>query len=351
MDTNPSDSDHWWPTLADRDMSTPKGRELVNSITRAEERLREQGLIAPGQPLFQFFRQPGGLLETGLGPDGLPIFEPNPLAENLANLEPGYYLKRMAGKSTNHIRIYYCAQYGVSFDGKPIIPEYREQTHASKEDLKPVKGIPIQWGVDWGLTPAATFGQKHASGRWTILDELVCEEYAKTGAEQFAEIFCDHINKNFAGHTFADGTGDPAGMQSAQTDELTPFHVFNNVLERRGMPIRCYPAVTNDFTIRREAIAHCLNRIIDGSPALLIGPKCVLLKKAYQGGYQYKRMKVAGDDKFHDKVDKNHYSHCAESSGYMLMGGGEGVSLVQPVEDDTPTTRRVSVGRSRIGGY
>ena len=351
MDTNPPDSDHWWPILADRDISTPRGRELVNSISQAEERLREQNLLAEGQPLFQFFRQPGGLLEVGLGPDGLPIFEPNPLAENLDNLEPGYYLKRMAGKSTNHIRIYYCAQYGISFDGKPIIPEYREQTHAAKEDLIPVKGVPIQWGIDWGLTPACVFGQKHTTGRWTWLDELVSEEFASIGAERFAELWCDHVNEHFAGHTFVDGTGDPAGDSMVQTNELTPFQVFNNVLERRKMPVRCYPAQSNDFLMRREAIAHALNRNVDGYPMLVIGPKCNVGKKGLQGGYQYKRVKVAGDDRYHDKPDKNKYSHCVEAGGYMMLGAGEGVSLVQPIEDTEPVKQRSRVGRSRIGGY
>ena len=58
MDTNPPDADHWWHTLA--------------------EETRPEG--------FAFFRQPGGLRETASG-----RFEPDPAAENLENLPPGYY--------------------------------------------------------------------------------------------------------------------------------------------------------------------------------------------------------------------------------------------------------------------
>lgn len=352
MDTNPPDSDHWWPVLADRDTSTPYGKELMSSVLQSEEMMRETGLLRPGQQVMDFFRQPGGLIEVGLDKDGQPIFKPNPHAENLENLKPGYYITAMAGKSVQHIRVYYCAQYGFSFDGKPIIPEYRDQTHCAKEPLEPVKGIPIQWGNDWGLTPACTFFQRMPSGRLVVLDELVTEDM---GVERFANLWVSEVNKRFPGHRLANGTGDPAGEQRSQTDELTPFQIFNGVLERARMPVRCYPAVTNDFTIRREAIAHPLTRIIDGHPGLLISPRCARLRKALAGGYCYKRMKVSGDDRYHDKPDKNMHSHVAESLGYGLMGVGEGVSLVQGElehEDErhhgfTP----VMSGRSRICGY
>ena len=693
MDTNPPDSDHWWPILADRDVSTPYGKELINSVLQSEDMMRQAGLLLAGQKVMEFFRQPGGMLETGLDKDGMPVFQPNLNAENLENLKPGYYITAMAGKSVQHIRVYYCAQYGFSFDGKPIVPEYRDQVHCTSSEVKPMKGIPIQWGCDWGLcysddtevltksgwklfkdvdekadhvatlnpigfgveytpinfkveydyegdllefksqnfdffvtpehrtpftyrdtpkqlhftsaeelsqkttahryiqlygnwkghpmnlfglpetiaarflgwyvaegsiekkgtnyrvsisqkkpsleldslmthsawqtkwhkssagwrgtvppsigeelsklgkawtkhvpqsvkdagcetiknfllsyvagdgnircrakksngvgrkvqdaitaatvskqllddlqelamkagwatsvyiekakisimsdgrkipspqifritfkrfdraeilpnhvrrlpykgkiyclnvphhtlyirrngrtcwngnTPACTFSQRMPSGRIVVLDEIVTEDM---GVERFANLFVSEVNKRFPGCIFADGTGDPAGEQRSQTDELTPFQIFNGVLERAKMPIRCYPAPTNDFTIRREAIAHPLTRIIDGHPGLTISPKCAVLRKALSGGYCYKRMKVSGDDRYHDKPDKNKFSHVAEACGYMNMGMGEGVSLVrgEPEDEQDETSRRRPVaaasGRSRICGY
>ena len=41
------------------------------------------------------------------------------------------------------------------------------------EDLEPDPSVPIQVGVDFGLTPAAIFGQKLSNGQWVILHELV----------------------------------------------------------------------------------------------------------------------------------------------------------------------------------
>jgi len=348
QDTNPPDTDHWWAVLANKDRSTDFGRDLLSSVEQSEALMREQGQTAP---MFEFFSQPGGLIETGLDGEGRPIFVPNPRAENLNNLEPGYYISRMAGATASHIRVYYCGNYGFSFDGKPILPEYRDQTHCAKEQLKPVRGIPIQWGADFGLTPAIVFGQRFPNGRITWVDELVATDM---GSENFAKLFVQYVNATFAGHRFADGTGDPAGEQRAQTDEATPFQIFNQVLEQSRMPIRLYPARTNDFTIRREAIAHPLGRLIDGAPGLLVSPKCAVTRKGLQGGYCYKRMKVSGDEKYHDKPDKNKFSHPVEAGGYMNLGMGEGVSLIIPdinEEEEEGTRKPWGTGRSAVSGY
>ena len=39
--------------------------------------------------------------------------------------------------------------------------------------IEPDISLPIQVGVDFGLTPAAIFGQRLKNGRWVILHELV----------------------------------------------------------------------------------------------------------------------------------------------------------------------------------
>jgi hypothetical protein len=43
MDTNPPDTDHWWYALAERDTSTERGRQLVESMDRAEYEMRRHG--------------------------------------------------------------------------------------------------------------------------------------------------------------------------------------------------------------------------------------------------------------------------------------------------------------------
>ena len=48
-----------------------------------------------------------------------------------------------------------------------------DDTLMAADFLEPDISLPIQVGVDFGLTPAAIFGQRTTKGRWNILHELV----------------------------------------------------------------------------------------------------------------------------------------------------------------------------------
>ena len=129
------------------------------------------------------------------------------------------------------------------------------------------------------------------------------------------------------------GHGDPAGDQRSQADERTPFDVVNS----QGIPLT--PAPTNDFTLRREAVGRALTRLtILGRPALVIHPRCKVLRKAMNGGYCYKRVASSGSEKFRDKPDKNKFSHVAEALQYLMVGEGEDN---RALESDA-TSRRVA---------
>jgi hypothetical protein len=82
-----------------------------------------------------------------------------------------------------------------------------------------------------------------------------------------------------------------------------------------------FPTYTNDFTIRREVCAEYMTRLdFSGKPAFSLTPGCPMLRKAYQGGYKYKRMDVTGEERWVDKPNKNRYSHVAESHQYLFLG-------------------------------
>ncbi|MHB8084269.1 MAG: phage terminase large subunit [Dehalococcoidia bacterium] len=294
MDTNPPDDDHWWYRLAEEDR--PEG--------------------------WEFWKQPGGLIELG------GKFIPNPQSENLENLESGYYLTRMAGKSDAYIRVYYCAQYGFVREGKPVFPEYNDSVHCSSEILEPVKGLPIYVGLDFGLTPAALFGQRLPIGRWQWFDELVTEDM---GAVRFGDLLAAKLRGEYDGYEF-DIYGDPAGNSRAETDESTPFLI----LQAKGIPAK--PAPSNDFTLRREAVAVQMGRLaMDGKPGFLISPKCKVTRKGMAGGYRFKRVQVAGDERYQDKPDKNKYSHPCEAGQYLMLGAGEGDKLITSPNADKPS--------------
>ena len=66
---------------------------------------------------------------------------------------------------------------------------------------------------------------------------------------------------------------------------------------------------------------------MDGKPALIVSPKCKMLRKGMAGGFCYKRVQVSGE-KYADKPDKGIYSHIVEAAEYLLQGQGCGSAAV-----------------------
>jgi hypothetical protein len=203
-------------------------------------------------------------------------------------------------------------QYGYSFDGKPIFPEYQDETHCKSLILE---NSPLTIGIDFGLTPAAVIAQE-INGQWRVLGELVSKD---TGAVNFAEQLKSVLSKEFSGVEVGYIWGDPAGEARSQTDESTVFEV----LAHAGIHAR--PAPSNDVTLRLEAVRLLLRTLtMTGEPALLVDPRARVLRKAMAGAYCYRRVRVANDERYQDKPDKNDYSHVSDALQYCLMGGGAG---------------------------
>lgn len=306
MDTNSPDSDHWWPKMSD--LADP---QAIAETLALEQELREMGALPEGQKLMEFFTQPGAE-----GTDG----RQNPNAENLANLPPGYYVKAKVGKTQDWINVYVRNLYGFVMDGRAVYPEYRDTFHTAPLAYSPDLSLHI--GMDFGLTPAAVFAQRSAMGQVRILSELVA---TRLGAKNFAREVRAHLAEYYANARIGTITGDPAGNIAAQTDETTVFQV----LEAEGVIAK--PAHSNDFTIRREAVADGLTKIIDGQPAMVVNTSCRQFRKAMAGGYHFRRVRVSGDERFEDKPYKNMHSHVAEAGQYLMMGLGIGREvLIEP---------------------
>lgn len=303
MDTNPPDKDHWWYVLAERDVSNERNRLLHETMYEIEEQLRTMGALRMDQRLFDFYRQPGG---------------EEPDAENLNNLPPGYYLKAKAGKDEQWVRVYVHGEYGFVLDGKPVYPEYRDSIHC--REFNPIQRLPLLIGMDFGLTPAAVFGQQMPNGQWRKHSEVVTDNM---GIIRFAQELKRHIAKHYQGFKFGAITGDPAG-NSRNDDERTTF----DLLIANG--IEAKPASTNSPTLRIESVRDPMKRLIDGEPGMLLnGILCPTLRKGYAGGYHYKRVQVSGDERYQDVPDKNLYSHVCDADQYLMLGGGEGKEIIK----------------------
>jgi hypothetical protein len=280
LDTNPCDVDHW--------------------IYKTFEEDRPEG--------YKKFHQPSGL---------------DKFAENRKNLPKTYYETMMVGKTQEWTNVYVHGMYGFVTDGKPIYPEYNDDVHVSSEIILPDPQHPIIVGIDFGLTPAATINQQ-VDGQWRVIDEIVTE---RMGALNFGTLLGKKLRSEYSGYE-VELFGDPAGAQEAQTDETTPFEML------ASLGLFADPAPTNDWMIRREAVAKLMSVMTcTGQPGFIVSPKARYFRKGLSGGYAYRRLMVIGEDRFHDKPNKNIYSHVCESHQYAVLGAGEGYEILGYKQD------------------
>lgn len=298
MDTNPPDVDSWYYKLAEG-----TDAEMVAQTESAEDKLREMGFLKADEPLMEFFRQPGGLIDMGDNK-----YDANPAAENVVNLHGGhaYYFRQLAGKKKEWIKAQILGEYATLTDGRPVYEEYNDEVHCRATAA--LKNIPIIVGLDYGRTPAASFVQVTPRGQLRIIDELISEGM---GVGAFAEdVLKPHIAQHYRefSHIFV---GDPAGM-ARESDERSAF----DVLASYG--IVAAPAHTNRLTGRLEAVKKYLTRMIDGQPALSIDPKADQTRKGFIGKYYYKRLQT-NTGLLKETPEKNEYSHIADALQYAAL--------------------------------
>lgn len=321
MDTNPPDDDHWIYKLF-------------------EELCHDDPEVAAK---YKIFKQPSGLSPEAENREHLVAcwdswvdsevskwgaeHREKLRAEQWRRIDAGehekvcqcYYRKLCVGKNQDFIDVFVKGKYGFIRDGKPVYPEYSDDIHTLKEEPQYMGGQ-LFLGMDFGLTPAIVVAQRTPMGQWQVLDEFTSDDI---GATRFSEYVVSELKRLYPEAPEFSGWGDPAGSTRVQTDEETPF----NVVQAAGLPIE--PCHTNDFVLRREAVANLLTRLtLGGKPALVISPKCKKLRKAMSGGYKFKRVQVSGADRFHDAPDKNMFSHVAEALQYLLVGEGEDASAL-----------------------
>jgi hypothetical protein len=258
MDTNPPDVDHWW-------------------YKTFEEKRPDNARL---------FKQPSGL---------------SPNAENANNLPAGYYFNLMKDKDEEWVKVYVKGDYGFVIEGKPVYPEYNDAIHCG--NIEPIRGLPFYRGWDFGLTPAITLSQFPA-GRWLVHDELNATSMGTTRFGKEVIPFCS----KYAGFEFID-IGDPAGAQRAQTDERTSFEIL------AAMGIEIQPG-DQDPNIRQECVRAALNTMVDGKPGFMLNPRCKMLRKGFQGGYQLRRLQTSSE-RYTSVPDKNAYSHPHDSLQYV----------------------------------
>lgn len=289
-DTNQCDEDHW--------------------LFNYQEVLKPNGDLED----WEFYVQPGGVVKV----QGK--WEENPHAENWLNLErmaPGYYRKGMQGKSEDWIKVNLGNQYGFVTDGRPVHPEYNDSVHCI-DNIDYLPNLPIVLGFDFGRTPACAILQE-IGDTWYCLDEFCA---VNMSAAKFAPNLKNYLARNYKGCKFK-GWGDPAGAHQGEQVEHTAIEILN----LNGIP--CEPCDTQDPLQRRSGVSNPLTELaMNGRPRLLICKKAQMIRKGLAGKFCYRRLQVAGDEKFMEEPDKNAWSHPVEALEYGLMGEGEGIEAL-----------------------
>lgn len=281
----PEEGSYWWAIMEGIDPDT--------------------GLPRPNE--WDIYQQPGGMLQIPDGKDGFTLI-PNPDADNLEYLIPGYYEDLSKDKSEEYIKVYVLGQYGTSKSGKPVHPLFKESIHVAKDIIIPNKHLLLVVAADFGRTPAMVLKQQDMHGRVLLLDEIVTENM---GIERGIKERLKPLLRNKYADFDIRVTGDPSGNNGMQTDEKTCATIFRD----QGFK-KVKFAYSNNPIYRQGATDYFLSRYTDMGPAFLVSPQCAYIRRGLKGGYHYKINKTGITS---DEPEKNIYSHICEANQYGDM--------------------------------
>ena len=278
----------------------------------------------------KIFRQPSGL---------------SPEAENIPNLtNPNYYRMLAEGKKPEWIKVYVHGEYGFVVDGKPVYDEYSDTLH--RREVDPIPGVTIRRGWDFGLTPACCFSQLLPDGRWLVFDEMTSTDM---GFDKFSDDVLEHCRRSFRGDVRFEEDADPAGDIRAQTDKGTCFQIGRS----KGIDL---DGSEQDPVLRMESVRKPLRTLIGGEPQFVLHPRCKTIRKGFLGGYNLRRMQVAGPERYVSRPDKGMYSHIMNAMEYTAARLFAPALTRGPAADDSdwPMTgygEASDQGRSSVTGY
>lgn len=323
-DMNAPEALHWVPIMFGK---APMPDYFTPDEVRSHE--RPQG--------WKLFLQPPAMLEETDEEGNVTGYYVNPQAENLRWLRPGYYEKKLNGATKAWIDANLRNKAAAIMRGRAVHPLFDADRHVARAPLKFNPELDLYVGFDFGLTPAAIFGQT-VRGRIFVLHEMYAEDI---GAITFAPMVKAALATKFPGidPTRVKFFGDPGGDIRGQAEEITAFQIFR----RHQMNMQRAPGANRFMGKegRKETVDTILNRQVDGYQALLVDPSCRMLATGLQGGYQFKDVQSSTGVYKSDQIVKNQYSHPCEAFQYLCLGMGEGANLFFGSQRKGPVSTKV----------
>lgn len=305
-----------YPRMADAEVVAPGMWGDLNAgvVETWQHQLWTSGKFQRGVHLFE---QPGAFDADANG---------NRIAENLKNLPRGYYENMKLNMPPHEWERKGSNRWGRRLDGEPIFI-FDDRAFVSDVTLIPNYKLTLLYGVDAGLDPALILGQRMEDGQLRRLAEVVATVHG-VGPKRFGEAVAALLNterfRPFLVQQNIRGFGDPAAFHGHDKEDPDDAHWMARFAKAAGLvgQMAPRPAPTNLLEPRLQAVRDTLV-VEEGQPRSLFDPSIVQLRRAYNGGYRYRKLRVVGDERYDPEPDKNPASHPADADQYLaLMEGG-----------------------------
>lgn len=325
LDLNGCDDENWThKVLVDQNLD----QEIIDAISG----------VCGDRPLIEYFEQPPAILEGDDIPGGWMV---NPDAENVHNLPKGYYERQYAFAKSRGNQTYIDRMLRSKFTparaGRSVFPEYVDDIHC--KPFEAIRGLPLLIFADQGLLGAVVIAQL-VKGQLRILEEIACVfededdqiEVVQMGGETLGQQVRDLLATKYAGFTIGDAVCDPAG---AAGEDAINFRSWRQDFQKGlGHRVRKARVPRNAIAPRLKAVRQRLCRTVGTERALLVHPRCKMVRRAFRTKYYYKRIgrnsgegvytdvpvKVQG---YGDLMDAIQYGAFEVDRGLDLSGDGQ----------------------------
>jgi len=254
-------------------------------------------------------------------------------ANSLENpyLPPDYVPNLQRDYPVSWVRRFIYGEWGTVPKGdavfKGFMRDFRGGAWHVDSQLKPIKGLPIVRGWDFGWHhPATVWCQLDPDRRLLIHDVLIGNnEYLR---EYAPRVLAHSQSELFNGHAFHDFEFvDHAGNQVKDSAEKTSVQILEE-----DYKLRCQsrPAHVSE---ELEAIQKQMNLLIKGSPGIVIHPRCELIIAAMEGGYCRIRP-TDGNQMTITPYKDGYYEHPMDALRYVFNGLMRGGGLTAPQSSD-----------------
>lgn len=337
-DMNAAPENHWMPMLVGEvpipDDLSEDDRIAFSGAGTVVRVQRHERPPPPKNDQISYFVQPPAMFEERDASRRTVGWRMNVEAENLPWLSnpeldadtpgkmPGeaYYRNTIRGQTARWVRANICNQVVPMVEGEAVYQNFDESDHVSPVELEPVPDVDVSIGIDFGRSPSILFSQKIGRQRQYQFEICLTNAGATKAAPQVRELLARHYPWVVAPGSRYElrAWGDPKGQDKTQADEQTAYDVF----QRFGIRVRPAPVVQNAIETRITTVEYQL----DQRDAILISPRCRLLRMALAGGYRYPKERPAPTAE--RKPIKDKYSNPADAMQYLELGEGSGMEMI-----------------------